>query len=100
MKKFKEVQKITDPSLDPYFITRDDNCFTVKELVQPNSGHFRTQGKGKSYEKALCYFPKFESAIDKISRLKMDKSEYTSIRSYIDEYEQVNNNLINFLKEA
>ena len=100
MKKFKEVQKITDPSLDPYFITRDDNCFTVKELVQPNSGHFRTQGKGKSYEKALCYFPKFESAIDKISRLKMDKSEYTSIRSYIDEYEQLNNNLINFLKDA
>lgn len=100
MKKFKEVQKITDPSLDPYFITRDDNCFTVKELVQPNSNHFRTQGEGKSYEKSLCYFPLFEQAVDKISRLKMDKSEYTSLGEYISEFEQVNNNLIKFLKEA
>ena len=54
----------------------------------------------QSYEKALCYFPRFEQAIDKISRLKMNKSEYTSIQGYISEFETVNNNLIKFIKEA
>ncbi len=87
MKKFKQIQTITDPALEPYFITRDEYRFTVKENVAPNTNHFRTKGKGKSYEKSLSYFPTFEAALKKIATLKLSKKEsYTSINRYIYNY--------------
>ena len=70
MKKFKQIQTITDPTLEPYFITRDEYSFTVKENVAPNSNHFRTKGKGKLYEKSLAYFPTFDAALKKNSNVK------------------------------
>lgn len=99
MRKFKEIQTITDKSLDPYFITKDENCFTVKEKVNPSKSHFRTQGKGKVYEKSLYYFPSFESAVEKISRMKMREKDYDSLEGYINEFKSINNNLKMFLKE-
>ena len=50
MKKFKQVQTISDESLEPFFITKDDYSYTVKERIVPKSNHFRTVGKGKKYE--------------------------------------------------
>ena len=98
MKKFKGVQTIKDPALEPYFITKDEHCYTLKELVQPNSNHFRTQGEGKSYEKSLSYYPKIEQVLERIARLKMDSKDYNSLTEYINEFKLVNNNLIKFLE--
>ena len=99
MRKFKQVQTISDKALEPYFITRDDHCFTVKENITPTSNHFRTKGKGKKYEKSLYYYPNFEQCLEVITRLKMQhKVEYKSISSYIDEFKEINNNLKTFLK--
>lgn len=94
MKKFKQIQTITDPLLEPYFITKDDYGYTVKENVAPNSGHFRTQGKGKSYEKSLFYFPTFSMALKRISTLKLSQKEsYTSLQEYLEEYNSVSNQI-------
>lgn len=94
MKKFKQIQTITDPTLEPYFITKDEYSFTVKEKVSPNTGHFRTQGKGKSYEKSLCYFPNFDQALKKIATLKLSQKEsYTSIQDYIEDYNVISNQI-------
>tara|TARA_B100001778_G_scaffold189157_1_gene155787 strand:- start:3229 stop:3549 length:321 start_codon:yes stop_codon:yes gene_type:complete len=99
MKKFKQVQTISDKSLEPFFITKDDYSYTVKERIVPKSNHFRTVGKGKKYEKSLCYYPSFEQCLEKITRLKMDaKAEYTSIEQYNYEFREINNQLINFLQ--
>jgi hypothetical protein len=100
MKKFKQIQTITDPVLEPYFITRDEYSFTVKENVAPNSNHFRTKGKGKSYEKSLSYYPTFEAALKKIAVLKLSQKEnYTSINSYIEEYNTISNQIKIFTDE-
>ena len=97
MKKFKQIQTITDPALEPYFITKDEYCFTVKENVAPNTNHFRTQGKGKSYEKSLFYFPTFEAALERISTLKLSQKEnYTSINDYIEDYNIISNQIKNY----
>lgn len=100
MKKFKQIQTITDPVLEPYFITRDEYSFTVKENVAPNSNHFRTKGKGKSYEKSLSYYPTFEGALKKIAVLKLSQKEnYTSINSYIEEYNIISNQIKSYTDE-
>ena len=98
MKKFKGIQTIKDPVLEPYFITKDEHCYTLKELIQPNSDHFRTRGGGKSYEKSLSYYPKLEQVLERISRLKMDSKDYNSLTEYISEFKLINNNLIKFLE--
>ena len=100
MKKFKQIQTITDPVLEPYFITRDEYSFTVKENVAPNSNHFRTKGKGKSYEKSLSYYPTFEAALKKIATLKLSQKEnYTSITDYIEEYNTISNQIKSYTDE-
>ncbi len=100
MKKFKQIQTITDPALEPYFNTKDEYSFTVKENVAPNSNHFRTKGKGKSYEKSLSYYPTFEAALKKIAVLKLSQKEnYTSINSYIEEYNIISNQIKSYTDE-
>jgi hypothetical protein len=94
MKKFKQVQTITDPALEPYFITKDEYGFTVKQNLVPSSNHFRTQGKGKKYEKSLYYFAKFHQCIEKISTLKLSiKPEYDSLQEYLKDYNLISNQI-------
>jgi hypothetical protein len=97
MKKFKQIQTITDPALEPYFITKDEYSFTIKENVSPNSNHFRTKGKGKDYEKSLYYFPTFPQALKRISELQLSQKEnYTSINDYIEDYNVISNQIKNY----
>ena len=53
IRKRKTNQTLTDSKLEPFFITVDDYCFTVKERVTPDSDHFKSSGKAKVYEKSL-----------------------------------------------
>ena len=100
MKKFKQIQTITDPLLEPYFLTKDEYGFTVKENIAPNSGHFRTQGKGKKYEKSLCYFPTFEACLEKIAVLKLSrKEEYSLIKDYIEAYKEISEDLKEYVNQ-
>ena len=49
----KSIQTITDPILDPFFITKDEYSYTIKQNVTSDSSHFRSKGKSKTYEKSL-----------------------------------------------
>ena len=40
-RKAKAITVITDPLLEPYYITKDDLCYTVNERIIPNKDHFR-----------------------------------------------------------
>tara|TARA_B110000858_G_scaffold53300_1_gene61915 strand:+ start:1286 stop:1603 length:318 start_codon:yes stop_codon:yes gene_type:complete len=94
MKKFKQIQTISDPSLEPYFITKDEHCFTIKENVSPNSNHFRTQGKGKDYEKSLFYFPTFQQALERIATLQLSQKEnYNNLQDYLEKYNLISNQI-------
>ena len=70
--KRKSIQTITDPLLEPFFITKDEYSYAVKEIIKSDADHFRSKGKGKEYEKSLYYYPKFGQAISKIAELKAD----------------------------
>ena len=89
----KTIQTIQDPLLEPFFISKDDYCFTVKEMVTSNPDHFRSNNESKTYEKALYFFPTFEMALSKIAELKTEFKDYATLESYIEDYTLIKNQI-------
>ena len=93
-RKAKAITVITDPLLEPYYITKDDLCYTVNERIIPNKDHFRSKGNGKEYAKPQGYYPEFGQAIKIISdELRHTKRKYDSLIEYIEEYRVIENNI-------
>lgn len=95
-KKRKSIQTITDPLLEPFFITKDEYSFTVKQNVTSDATHFRAKGKAKTYEKSLYYFANFEQALQKIATLQSDGDNYDSLDKYINNYTKISTNIKNY----
>ena len=91
--KRKSIQTITDPLLEPYFITKDEYSYTVKEMVSSDASHFRSKGKSKTYEKSLYYYPKFDQAVNKIAELKTTKKDANSLKEFIENYQSISNQI-------
>ena len=53
-RKAKSITTIEDPILNPYFITKDDHCYTVNIKVESDKDHFRSKGKSKTYSRPGC----------------------------------------------
>lgn len=92
-KRRKSIQIITDPLLEPFFITKDEYSYTVKQNVKSDSSHFRSKGKSKTYEKSLYYYPQFDQAINKIAELKLQFGDYNSIKNYLENYKEISNQI-------
>lgn len=87
---------ITDPLMEPFFVSKDSHCYTVVETVE-------SKGKSKKeYEKAIGHYSSLEGAIGKIVEAKMSlKLEYTSLQEYLTEYKtqkELLKQLINSIK--
>ena len=87
---------IRDESIKPFYISKDQYCYTVMEVITPdkkNLGRFGKKGNknaGKDYEKSIGHFNTLSSALRKISKEKIDNTkDYDSIGSYIKEYESI-----------
>ena len=94
--KRKSIQTITDPLLEPFFITKDEYSYTVKQNVTSDASHFRTKGKAKTYEKSLYYFANMDQALQKIANLKADIGNFDSLEEYINNYLKISTNIKNY----
>lgn len=92
-KRRKSIQIITDPLLEPFFITKDEYSFTVKQNVTSDSSHFRSKGKSKTYEKSLYYYATFSRALNKIAELKSDIGDFSNLTNYLENYKQISNQI-------
>ena len=92
-KRRKSIQTITDPLLEPFFITKDEYSYTVKQNVTSDASHFRSKGNSKTYEKSLYYFSNFNQALNKIAELKTEGENYSSIQEYLKNYKQISNQI-------
>jgi hypothetical protein len=92
-KSRKSIQTITDPLLEPFFITKDEYSYTVKQNVTSDVSHFRSKGKSKTYEKSLYYFTNLGQALNKIANLQADLKDIDSLKEYINQYTQISNNI-------
>ncbi len=96
IKRRKSIQIITDPLLEPFFITKDEYSYTVKQNVTSDVSHFRAKGKSKTYEKSLYYFANFDKALQKIANLKADLENFDSLEEYINNYIKISTNIKNY----
>jgi len=94
--KRKSIQTITDPLLEPFFITKDEYSYTVKQNVTSDASHFRAKGKAKTYEKSLYYFANIDQALQKIANLKSDIGNFSSLEEYINNYLKISINIKNY----
>jgi len=98
--KRKSIKTITDPLLEPYFITKDEYSYTVKMNVTSDTTHFRAKkGTPKTYEKSLYYYPTIGAALIKISELQTNNKDYNQLSEYIENYKQVTLNLKQYVDE-
>ena len=95
----KTLQTLRDPKLEPFFITVDDYCFTVKEIVSPDAAHFKSNGKRKEYERSLFYVPNLGMAISKIIDLKMGIKDFKSLNEYLETYTIIKNEIKEYTHE-
>mgnify|MGYP003643480749 FL=1 len=91
--KRKSIQTITDPLLEPFFITKDEYSFTVKQNVTSDSSHFRSKGKAKTYEKSLFFYADFARALEKIAQVKAEMGNFDSLEEYIENYKSISNQI-------
>jgi len=95
--KRKSIQTITDPLLEPFFITKDEYSFTVKQNVTSDASHFRAKkGTPKTYEKSLFFYADFTRAIEKIAQLKAETDNFDSLEEYIKNYKSISINIKNY----
>jgi uncharacterized protein YutD len=92
MTKEKEYTRtITDPVMEPYFITVDDNCMTVNIRVIPDA---RYTDSGKEYNKIIGHYSNLASALKSIAKDKTNSQSYDSLQSYVQEYHSITEKLI------
>lgn len=85
--KESNTKTITDPLIEPYYVSMDQYCYTVFEKIIPeNEG-------GKDYFKSSGHYSNFGSCLDAIAKRKANNKSYTSIREFIDEYTNIINTL-------
>ena len=84
---------IKDPVIEPFYISKDQHCYTVVETITPdnkNVGRFKKKdngNQGKKYEKPVGHYSTLSKSLEKIAKLKVDlKEDYSSIQDYINEY--------------
>jgi len=97
MTKEKEYARtITDPLMEPYFISIDSSCVTVNVKVVPDS---RYTDSTTEYVKAVGHFSQINTALKTIIREKTNGKSYESLRDYMDEYRAITedlNQILNF----
>ncbi len=94
--KRKSIQTITEPLLEPFFITKDEYSYAVKETIKSDASHFRSKGTEKEYEKSLYYYSDLSKALAKIGELKAGKGNFNSLSKYLEKYQEISNQIKNY----
>lgn len=82
---------IRDPLLEPFFIKKDQYCYTVMEVIEPQSKNLDKGKEGIPYEKVVAHYSDVGSCIEKIGKVKLDNkgTEYDSLKDYLEEYNEI-----------
>lgn len=92
---------IKDESLEPFFIQKDQHCYTVFENVEPQGKRAIKSKTGKVYTKSLGHFGNFGAAVKAICKEKLNKDEktYSSVREYLNEWETIQSEISKLIKQ-
>jgi hypothetical protein len=93
---------IKDPSMEPFYITKDNYNFTVYESVKSKKGFAGKEASGKINERVVGYYTGFKFALKAVAREKLGRKHksYPTILEYINEYREIENNINQMLKNV
>ena len=82
---------IKDPLMEPFYICKDQNNFTVHEKFTSDRGFAGKKPTGKEQERVVGYYSTFKNALNKIAKEKFyqNEGEYNSIQDYINTWDEV-----------
>ena len=92
---------IKDENLEPFFIQKDQYCYTVFENVNPQGKRAIKSKTGKAYIKSVGHYGNFGSAVKAIckEKLNQDEKEYSSVKEYLSEWENIQENINKLIKQ-
>jgi len=65
--EISSTRTISDPSMEPYFISMDDYCYTLKQKITPTY-----TDSGKEYVQDVGHYSNIDSVIKKVMKLKIN----------------------------
>lgn len=91
---------IKDQSFGPFFISKDQHCYTVFENYATDTSHFKSKGVSQNHQNPIGYFKTFSGALECVfkSKLHSEGKEYESIKDYINEWNNLKEEIKNLLK--
>ena len=92
-RKAKSITTIEDPILNPYFITKDDHCYTVNIKVESDKDHFRSKCKSKTYSKSISYHARFDQALRWISDEQLHIKKKLDLSEFLTQFKNIRNNI-------
>jgi len=92
---------IRDPLMEPFYIKKDSNCYTLIEKVVSTRGFAGKEATGKTVEKTIGYYTQFRNALKVAAREKFYKTqgEFETITEYIDAWDRVKTGMELLLKK-
>ena len=92
---------IRDPLMEPFYISKDANNFTLIEKTISTRGFAGKKATGKETERTVGYYTSFRNALSKVAKEKFYKNqgEYDSIQEYINTWDEVKNGLETMLNK-
>jgi hypothetical protein len=82
--KSDSITIINDPLIEPFYISKDQHCYTIFESISSS------RGSNKQYQKAKGHYSSFGSCLEVIAQLKAEQKEnFNSIKEYIIKWRQI-----------
>ena len=93
---------ITDPAMEPFYISKDNSNFTVIERTTVKRGFRGAVASGKEVENVIGYYSSFKNALNTIAKQKfyVNKGQYSTIKEYIDIWNEVKEGINNLLNKV
>lgn len=91
--KSDSITTISDPLIEPFYISKDQYCYTVFENVSSSGNSI------KQYQKAKGHYSSFGACLETIAKLKVEQKEnFNSIQEYITEWKQIKQTIKNLIE--
>ena len=82
--QLSSITFIKDKVMEPYFIGKDQYCYTIYENVESS------ESPGKTYLKQWGHFTNLSSCLKGITKMKINKAkEYNSLKEYISAWDDL-----------
>jgi hypothetical protein len=88
--------------MEPFYVKKDSNGYTLIEKVVSTRGFAGREATGKTVEKTVGYYTKFQNVLRVVARGKFYKTqgEFETISDYIDAWDRVKTGMELLLKKV